>query len=229
MGTPLTRQSEFSYRCAGCGQCCHHKRIQVGAYEIYRLARNRGMSTSEFLDHYLMPDTPYLRFDTDGACPFLMTGRCDVYADRPLVCRLYPLGRHVDPNGNETFTPLAPHPRSEGRLGGAGTVAAHLEQQGALPYLIMSDQYLDLFHELHAALQATTMGQRPRSDGHRHAQVPMSLNGITTFREMLDIDFVLERNPYIGAIPLSLSAEKAAEHHLKAIRTRLTFTGGGSP
>ena len=50
----------------------------------------------------------------DAQMLFLGERGCTVHADRPLVCRLYPLGRHIDEHGAESFYHLEPHPQTEG-------------------------------------------------------------------------------------------------------------------
>ena len=46
------RDSAFSYQCNACSRCCHNKAIRVGAYEILRLARRLGITTTEFIERH---------------------------------------------------------------------------------------------------------------------------------------------------------------------------------
>jgi hypothetical protein len=48
----LNRDSAFSYRCNGCKNCCHNKVIRVAPYEILRLARRLGESTTKVIADY---------------------------------------------------------------------------------------------------------------------------------------------------------------------------------
>ena len=148
-GERLHRDSAFAYRCHGCGRCCYGKRIQLNPYEVLRLARNRGLSTGAFLKDYVTADGPYLRRRDDGGCVFLDGTACGVHADRPLVCRLYPLGRELSGDGTEYFGHLRPHPQSEGVYGADGRVRDHLAAQGADDFLAANDRYLDLFYRLY--------------------------------------------------------------------------------
>ena len=116
------RASPFAYVCRACNRCCYLKAIQVGPYEVLRLARNRSISTTEFLSTYTEAGGTFLRVRPDGACVFLTEKGCGVHPDRPLVCRLYPLGRLVDAEGRERFADLPPHPETAGLYGGVGTV-----------------------------------------------------------------------------------------------------------
>jgi Fe-S-cluster containining protein len=109
--TRYTRDSAFSYTCHACSRCCHDKIIQLNPYEVARLAQNRGMSTTDFLARYTERNGTALRRVEEGACVFLTAQGCGVHADRPLVCRLYPLGRKVTPEGEESFREVTPHCR----------------------------------------------------------------------------------------------------------------------
>src|SRR5262249_23046631 len=122
--------------------CCHHKRIQLNPYELARLARNRGLTTTEFRAAWTEDGAgQVLRQTETGACVFLGAEGCTVHPDRPLVCRLYPLGRHVLADGSETFSHVEPHPQSRGNLTNTGTIADFLEAQGAGPFMEAADMY----------------------------------------------------------------------------------------
>src|SRR3990170_3176536 len=45
----LEWSSPFAYTCNACSRCCYGKAILVGPYEVLRLARNRGLTTTELL------------------------------------------------------------------------------------------------------------------------------------------------------------------------------------
>ena len=82
--------------------CCGDVNIFLSPYDVLRLKKRLGMTSSEFLEkHALMPvqkdmKTPVvvLRMNDDEAksCPFLKDAGCSLYADRPWPCRMYPLG-----------------------------------------------------------------------------------------------------------------------------------------
>jgi Fe-S-cluster containining protein len=97
------RDSPFSYDCHACRRCCHDKVIRLNPYEVARLAQNRGISTTVFLAQYTGAQGTVLKQVDHGACVFLTPEGCGVHADRPLVCRLYPLGRHVTSERGEDF------------------------------------------------------------------------------------------------------------------------------
>lgn len=98
----------FNFTCQRTNICCKNfsdgERIILDPYDIYRLSRNRGMSTGRFLklyadlrlDHDTHLPIALLRYQGEGnrnKCGFLRSYGCSVYKDRPLRCRLYPLGK----------------------------------------------------------------------------------------------------------------------------------------
>jgi Fe-S-cluster containining protein len=84
----------------------------------------------------------------DGACPFLTSEGCRVYPDRPLVCRLYPLGRFISGTGQEIFFLF--HSRFV-RLcghGQAGTIHDYLGRQDARAFIKAAERYSEIFEAL---------------------------------------------------------------------------------
>ena len=157
--------SEFGYICRRCSRCCRDKRIQLNPYELARLARAKHQSTSEFRAAWtLQGKGTVLSQRDDGTCVFLGPHGCEVHADRPLVCRLYPLARHVLPDGAESFTILEGHPQSEGEFTAGSTVAHYLETQGAGPFMHAADAYFrwlcDAFKRLGLACDAVSFNEQ---------------------------------------------------------------------
>jgi Fe-S-cluster containining protein len=138
-----SRSTPFGYACHRCSLCCRFKHIQINPYEVARLARAKGESTSQFRTAWTIDGRgTVLGQKEDGTCVFLGAQGCEVHVDRPLVCRLYPLGRHVQPDGSEYYTVLEGHPQSKGEFTARGTVADHLAAQGAKPFMDAADGYL---------------------------------------------------------------------------------------
>ena len=156
----LKKDGQFSYSCRACGHCCRDKRIQVNPYEILRLSKNLGFSSQEFIERYLAEEGPYIQFESIGACPFLKNSSCTVYPDRPLVCRLYPLGRYINSDGNELFSILEKVSDSRGTLGKNGTIEDYLIQQGAAEFIHAVDQYYSLYQRIFHLLQETGYDSR---------------------------------------------------------------------
>ncbi len=138
--TDLSGQTRFSYACSGCGGCCRGTRIQLNPYEVARLARRKGDSVDGFREAWTDGGVA-LKQTADKACIFLGTGGCTVYTDRPLVCRLYPLGRHIDETGEVRYSRAGGDPGPQGAFGEAGTVEDFLIAQEAEPFVAAADAY----------------------------------------------------------------------------------------
>lgn len=83
-------------------KCCGDVNIFLSPYDVLRMKRKLGITSSEFLEKYtLMPvnkemKTPIvmLRMNDDEAktCLLLTDAGCGIYENRPWPCRMYPLG-----------------------------------------------------------------------------------------------------------------------------------------
>lgn len=151
---PMGPDTRFSYRCTRCNSCCVDKRIQVNPYEIARLARNRGVSTAAARDAFTLDGA--LRQHDDGRCIFLGEQGCTVHPDRPLVCRLFPLGRVIDAAGKVHFLRYPDPHAARGEFGEAGVVADYVEAQGAGPFIVAADAYFGFFCRANERLSADT-------------------------------------------------------------------------
>jgi Fe-S-cluster containining protein len=136
------RSQVFGYTCHRCMRCCYNKRIQINPYESARLARNLEQTPTEFRSAWTEDGAGTVLKQADtGACIFLGVDGCTVHTDRPLVCRLYPLGRHVRADGTESFTLTEGHPQSAGEFANDGTIAEFLEGQNVAPFTRAADEY----------------------------------------------------------------------------------------
>src|SRR5579859_7419166 len=182
----LTRASPFAYACRACSRCCWGKRIPINPYEVARLAEVLGQSTTEFLERHTTNGGSLLAVRDDGACVFLGQGGCTVHAGRPLACRLYPLGRRVSSNGDEMFAEVVPHPRSEGRYGGEGTVDGFLRQQDTARHIAAADRYRTVLQQLVAALTK----REDAAESYAEANEAMTRSPSRTDESLLDVDAV---------------------------------------
>jgi Fe-S-cluster containining protein len=151
--TGLNRQTPFYFLCSQCLLCCRHKKIQVNPYEVARLAANRGLPTADFIDRYTHDSGTVLNWEEDGACVFLNSRGCGVHPGRPLVCRLYPLGRHVQASGDESFSEIEPDQDCKGVYSDNSIITAYLESQGARPFMDAADKYLELLWRLYLIIE----------------------------------------------------------------------------
>ena len=83
-------------------RCCGDVNIFLSPYDVLRMKKRLGMTSTEFLDKYtLLPVQKDMQFpavllrmkDDEGkSCSFLTDKGCGIYPDRPWPCRMYPLG-----------------------------------------------------------------------------------------------------------------------------------------
>lgn len=215
----MTRETPFSYACGRCSRCCYHKGISLNPYEVLRLARHQGLTTTEFIRRFTDTAGTQLRQRADGACVFLGAQGCGVHADRPLVCRIYPLRRHIGPEDEETFSELEPHPETEGRYGTAGTVRGYLESQGAEPFLRAADRYLNLFRQMADLLLERIGRLAPSERGAVGQQCVRPEEGAGSNPAWLDVDRAVD--DYCRERGLAKPAEpgQLMELHLEALAT----------
>jgi Fe-S-cluster containining protein len=128
--------------------CCSNIDISLTPYDILRMKRHLGISSTEFLRDYTFPYE--LEKDgiagvklkpADGAthCRFMREEGCGIYADRPTACRYYPIAllsmrrqdEYVDRNSyaivNEAHCKGHQEPRTL-------TIQAYREEQGLEEY-----------------------------------------------------------------------------------------------
>jgi len=148
----LQRSDAFHYTCNRCLKCCRNKAIPLNPYEVLRLARNRGISTGEFIEkHTADGEGSSLKFhdaEHGGACEFLDEQGCTVHPDRPLACRLYPLARWTAGEGIEAYAQVDPEPGSLGVYEGPGTVGDFIGSQVVEPHFAAADLCLGLYTKM---------------------------------------------------------------------------------
>ena len=225
-GLTLTRKSAFSYTCNQCSRCCYDKRIQGNPYEVARLARNKGVSTTDLIANFLEPGKPYLDNQSNGTCVFLTDQGCSVHADRPLVCRLYPLGQTLTGEGLESFRYATPHPETEGVYGHDGTVEDFLTAQGVAPFLQARDRYLSVVYRLLDVLaqdaegndEAFAMTKQTFSD---EASIQQALE------EWLDMDLVVARHCQAHHLNEPHELEERLTLHIEAMEAWINHHSKG--
>lgn len=185
----MKRDSPFSYACHACNRCCRNKAIRVSPYEILRLARYLGISTTQFIERHTEAGGTVLRAKENGDCGFLGERGCTVHPDRPLACRIYPLARWVSPEGEESFGHLTPHPKTEGVYGKAGRVQDYLDQQGLAPFFEMSERYGTLYLHMVEILGRLDPEELDQRSARRLAVDELSAG--TMGSEWIDLDATL--------------------------------------
>lgn len=208
----MGRDSVFSYACHACNRCCRNKAIRVSPYEILRLARHLGLSTTEFIARHTEAGGTVLRTKENGDCGFLGERGCGVHPDRPLACRIYPLARWVSPDGVETFGHLTPHPKTEGVYGSSGTVQNYLDHQDIAPFFEMSERYGNLYQLMVEALGTLDPEEIDRRPDRRGEVDELPAGAVVSI--WLDVDATIA----ISGLQGPHGVNSAIDLHIEAIQ-----------
>jgi len=209
------RTSAFSYHCGACSRCCYGRRIQVNPYELARLSRGLGISTTEVISQFTVDGGTALAARADTACTFLGPNGCTVHADRPLACRLYPLGRIVQADGSETFVENEPDPQTKGLYGESGTVGSYIQSQSVAPYIAAADRYYTVLARLmtvgeaRGPLSADNVGQGTATPGDPSAEIDAM--------EFIDADLAVQNDAAHGGPAVPSDADALIDRHLALI------------
>jgi len=207
------RREPFGYRCRACSRCCQGKIIQVNPYEIARLAARIGMTGASFRAQCTEDGAgAHLKRDENDRCIFLNAAGCSVHEDRPLVCRLYPLGRRVAADGTEEWVHVEPHPLSEGEYHKNGSIADFLAAQGAAPYMRAADAYASWVR------RAIVRVQQLQADGGEAA-------GEALPPDWLDMDAAIEAHAAATGSAPPQDIEARCELHLEILYRQLDAIG----
>lgn len=214
-GFVLARTTPFSYRCQACSRCCRNKGIRINPYEVARLAEVLATTTTEVLARWTTEGGSLLSARDDGTCVFLGQGGCTVHAGRPLVCRLYPLGRSRDADGTERFAELEPASGSDGVYGEDGSIDDYLRSQGVGPYLKAADRYVEQLGRMLAALAL-----RPDvGDLREEATEATRRAPVAGDESLLDMDAVVSRWCAERGVAVPRDVEDRTEIHLEALES----------
>lgn len=189
----------------------------AGPHEVLGMARLLGIATTDFLALYTDQGGTVLRFNAEGRCVFLRPdGGCAVHPRRPLVCRLYPLGRATDGAGGEKFALFPKEEGCQAEFGTEGTIADFLRSQGVEPYLEWSRRYGELFRRMIGLLdrfdiqaKVEARGESTPEEGNDAVAAPLS-----TWQ---DIDASLADYCAAKGIDTPQGIEAAIDLHLKAM------------
>lgn len=100
--------STFQFTCRECGGCCRRRSepVLLTGIDVLNIARATQMPPAKVLEKYTVrhigehSNLPVLALrerEYDGSCSLLRKGRCSIQSQKPIVCRLFPLGRYYDP------------------------------------------------------------------------------------------------------------------------------------
>jgi len=180
------------------------------------MSRVLGIGTTDFLSLYTVPGGTTLRVDEENRCVFSTPSGCRVHARRPLVCRLYPLGRKSGA-GEELFAVFEPEPGCEAVGGREGTIETYLESQGVAPYFEWSRRYGDFFRRIVALLER--LEDAGALEGAAEGEIPEEAEASVRpwFSAWQDIDASLAEYCAENGIAVPTDVEDAIALHLKAI------------
>ena len=96
------KEIQFScHKGIGCwNACCANIDISLTPYDIIRLKKRLGITSTQFLRDYTVPyemekdgiaGVKFRPVDNGTACRFMQPEGCSVYEDRPTACRYYPI------------------------------------------------------------------------------------------------------------------------------------------
>src|SRR6516164_6053977 len=139
----LDRDSAFAYACNRCNSCCHNAHIALDPYEIARLAQDQHLTITEFIASYLTEGGIVLRNSEDTSCVMLGPDGCTAYANRPQICRTYPVKRSRSENG-EILLRYRQLPTSTGVYGNQGTTSDFFKAHNVEEFFAIKDRYLRL-------------------------------------------------------------------------------------
>lgn len=107
--TQLTKTDKLPLTCSRAGTCCHGNKVLLNPWELAYMANDRKISTREFRTLYTEWCGVRLLFNGAAgyneklACSQYAEGvGCSIHKSRPLACRLFPLGRHIQ-NGETAY------------------------------------------------------------------------------------------------------------------------------
>ena len=140
-------------------RCCADLNLVLTPYDIVRIKSRLDMSSDDFLtkntdttmDRH--PRFPMVKLvmnrDEKRRCPFVSSDGCAIYEDRPLACRIYPLGRaatNPDARGDtrEKFFIVDEKHCMGFQEEREWTVEEWLKNEGVDEYNTMNDQWLEI-------------------------------------------------------------------------------------
>ena len=128
--------------------CCKNIDIMLTPYDILRLKKRLGITSTEFLREYTEPfefgrgsvgGVKYKPKEGTNECQFVTTEGCSVYEDRPTACRYYPVGllstRRQDENFDRASYALVQEDHCHGHFEDRKlTIDEYREEQGLEDY-----------------------------------------------------------------------------------------------
>jgi Fe-S-cluster containining protein len=95
LGYDVSYPIDLSWQCQRCGLCCqdtagHARHIRLLPTEVLDISRRTDIPVEELATHSSNDPYRYEMRKDKGKCRFLEGNVCQIYSNRPLVCRYYP-------------------------------------------------------------------------------------------------------------------------------------------
>ncbi|NDF60354.1 MAG: YkgJ family cysteine cluster protein [Crocinitomicaceae bacterium] len=145
--------------CTRSGTCCHGNQVLINPWELGVLAQKINLTPSKFKE--LHTEFGGIRLKFNGKTNNLNKQSCNLYSEktgcsvhenRPLVCRLFPLGRKIQENNSEYFFEGDQLPClnecPDILLLPSLTVEKYLEEQKVKKHELAQDAYLEVTQNL---------------------------------------------------------------------------------
>lgn len=157
-------ETKFRFSCnpsVSCfNKCCNDVNIFLTPYDIIRLRKRLGITSTEFLDKYtILPIDENLRhpivmlqmLPDELNCHFVDKNGCTVYEDRPWSCRMFPVGAAMpnEAEKSDEFYFLINEEVCKGfEAGNDWTVEEWMNDQGVKDYIELGEMFKEIsLHE----------------------------------------------------------------------------------
>lgn len=140
---------KFRFTCDKCGRCCSDIDIILNPYDVIRIIKKLRITAREFITKYChlikgnQSKLPIILLVTNPKCGFNQNGLCQIYEDRPQVCRSYPIGRVTSPEGKERYILVKNCSKVHFRLQRVQTINKWLENEGVSEYYEVTKGWTD--------------------------------------------------------------------------------------
>ena len=109
----LDLDKSFEFKCLQCCNCCRNREdILLTAYDIYRIAKHLSIKPHDVFTKYCetyigtssgVPVVRLMPKPIGKVCPLLKSGKCSVHQAKPVVCALFPLGRYMSSDDDDSI------------------------------------------------------------------------------------------------------------------------------
>lgn len=157
--TKLNIHDKLPLTCSRTGTCCHGKLVLLNPWELAYIAKEKKITPREFRDRYCDYGGIRLRFNGKAgwkgqqACSqYIENFGCSVHSERPLSCRLFPLGRQIQSGNIHYMYESTEFPCLEGCPEVVNlphlTVEEYLNGQLTTDFEKAQDEYLEVMQNL---------------------------------------------------------------------------------